>query len=355
MPDSIIKHIRAAMSATDVALADTMALVRAEHIETDLEDRLRSAVNAVLRTLVSRRPVADDSDQPSRSEARAVVVVGEAGTGKSASLDHVFRTHPILGGYGRPGSDCPIARVVVPAPCSLKALGTAILHALDYPLARDLREHAIWTRVHETLRVSGKVILHLDEMHNLTDKANVLELDAIRKALKTLMVSREWPVGLVVSGLPSLVPALQEIDEVRRRGRFIHLPELSLPEDLDLVAVAIQRCSAVATLAVPEEFAQQIGPRLSHAGLNRYGIVIELIHGAIENCLLENKHTFDIQHFATAYADRTGCGDRMNPFIAPDWPDIDAAKVLLEEMPIEPALAGDPAPRRARKNGRSKS
>ncbi|MGF7054750.1 type II secretory pathway predicted ATPase ExeA [Bosea sp. OAE752] len=345
LDSSIIERIRTSMPSAELALADKMALVRAEYIETDLDDRLRASIDAVLRTLISRRA---SEENRRRNETRALVVVGEAGTGKTSSLDRMFRTHPALGDYGALASECPIARVVVPAPCTMKALGVAILHALGYPLSRDLREHAIWTRVHETLQTSGKVILHLDEMHNLTDKANALELDSIRKALKTLLVSYDWPMGLVISGLPSLVPAMREIDEVRRRGRFIRIPLLSMPTDSDLVDEALNRCCKIADIRVPDGFTEYAGSRLSHAGLQRYGIVVELIHEAIEAALLHRADTLDIAHFATAYNGRTGCGDRMNPFIAPDWPDIDATAVLVDEMPVEPVLPEDPKPRKRR-------
>lgn len=346
MNNDIIASIRAAMPATQVHLADRMALVRGEYIATDLDERLSASLDALLRTLISRQPIEEEAPRSARNETRSLIVVGEAGAGKTAALNHAFRTHPVLGGYGTLGSGCPIARVVVPAPCTLKALGIAILNALGYPLMRDLRENAVWTRVHEALQISGTVILHLDEMHNLTDKANILELDAIRKALKGLMISREWPVGLVVSGLPSLVPAMREIDEVRRRGRFLRIPLLSMPNDEPLLGEAMKRCCELAGIELPEGLSVELGPRLSHAGLHRYGIAVELVHEAIETCLLDDGAVLAVDHFATAYMARTGCGDRMNPFVAPDWPDIDTTAVLLDEMPPEPVMPEDPKPRR---------
>ncbi|HEV7258554.1 MAG TPA: ATP-binding protein [Bosea sp. (in: a-proteobacteria)] len=327
-----------------------MENVRAEYIVTDLDDRLDKGMNALIRTIVSRRAHGQTDADPLRKEARAIVVVGEAGTGKTVSIERLFRTHPALKGYGHPGSGCPLISVTVPAPCTLKSLGMSILHALGYPLARDLREYLLWARVHEALKTAGILLLHLDELHNLTDNANVLEIDTIRKAMKSIMVSNEWPVGLVISGLPSLVPAMREIDEVRRRGRFIQLPQLSMPADTPLIAETLSRCCSVASIATAEGFAEAIGPRLGHAALNRYGIAVELIHEAIEDCLISADDELQIAHFANAFADRTGCGDRMNPFIAPDWYDIDASLILLDEMPPEPILAGDPKPKSSGRN-----
>ncbi len=348
--NSAVDQLRASLPEAEREIIDAMEKVRAVYIETDLDDRLCKGLNALLRTTVSWRALGQTDADPLRKEARAVVVVGEAGTGKTASIDRLLRTHPALKGYGRPGSGCPLISVTVPAPCTLKSLGMSILHALGYPLARDLREHLLWARVHEALKTAGILLLHLDELHNLTDNANVLEIDTIRKAMKSIMVSNEWPVGLVISGLPSLLPAMREIDEVRRRGRFIQLPPLSMPADMPVVAEALSRCCSTASIATAEGFAEAIGPRLGHAALNRYGIAVELIHEAIEDCLLSADDELRIEHFANAFADRTGCGDRMNPFIAPDWYDIDASLVLLDEMPPEPILADDPKPKSSRRN-----
>jgi hypothetical protein len=344
-PNSAVDQLRASLPESQRHLIDTMEKVRAEYIETDLDDRLAKSLDTLIRTIVSRRALGQTAANPLRKEARAIVVVGEAGTGKTASIDRLFRTHPSLKGYGQPGSGCPLVSVTVPAPCTLKSLGMTILHGLGYPLARDLREHLLWARVHQALKTAGILLLHLDELHNLTDNANVLDIDTIRKSMKSMMVSDDWPVGLVLSGLPSLVPAMREIDEVRRRGRFIQLPPLSMPGDNALIAEALSRCCSAATIALPEGFAEAIGPRLAHAALNRYGIAVELIHEAIEDCLMAADNELAIEHFANVFADRTGCGDRMNVFIAPDWPEIDTSLVLLDQMPPEPVFTDDPKPK----------
>lgn len=198
---------------------------------------------------------------------------------------------------------------------------------------------------------NGVLILHFDEMHNLTDRAHVDEIDKIRKTLKSLMVSPSWPVGLIVSGLPSLVPAMREIDEVRRRGRFIKVPLLNMPEDSHIIGRLLDDLAGVAGIEVPEGFQEVIAPRLGHACFNRFGIAAEIVHEAIEACLQADERQLSIDHFAEAFASRTGCGDRMNVFVAPDWADIDPSEVLLDVMPPEPVMPEDPKPRRGRKKG----
>ena len=198
---------------------------------------------------------------------------------------------------------------------------------------------------------NGVLILHLDETHNLTDHAHVDEIDKIRKTLKSLMVSPTWPVGLIVSGLPSLVPAMCEIEEVRRRGRFIKVPLLNMPEDSHIIGRLLDDLASVADIEIPDGLQDEIAPRLGHACLNRFGIAAEFVHEAIEACLQADQRRLTIDHFVEAYAGRTGCGDRMNIFLAPDWADIDPSGMLLDEMPPEPVMPEDPKPRHDRRKG----
>ena len=106
-------------------------------------------------------------------------------TGKTASLERLFRTHPILQSRGEHRS--PLLRVIVPAPCTLKTLGREVLRALGYPLARELADHIIWARIQELLPVAGVLIVHFDETHNLTDNANVVQMENIRTVSYTYL------------------------------------------------------------------------------------------------------------------------------------------------------------------------
>ncbi len=212
--------------------------------------------------------------------------------------------------------------MIVPAPCTLKTLGREVLRALGYPLARELAENIIWARIQELLPVAGVLVIHFDETHNLTDNANVVQMDNIRKTFKMLMVS-SWPVGLIISGLPSLIPEMRKIDEIRRRGQFVSVPLLTMPDDNEIGRRHRQRPRRGCRLTIGAEDAGVIAPRLIHASLRRFGIAIELIHEAIELAMLEKK-PLSIEHFATAFVDRTGSGALMNPFVASNWAEIDA-------------------------------
>lgn len=347
-----IDIIRVSLSEQQKVVLAAREKLRNKHIETEWDPELSRKFDTLMRSVLSQRQAAGEPAANARQEGRCLFVSGEAGTGKTASLERLFRTHPILQSRGEHRS--PLLRVIVPAPCTLKTLGREVLRALGYPLARELADHIIWARIQELLPVAGVLIVHFDETHNLTDNANVVQMDNIRKTFKTLMVS-SWPVGLIISGLPSLIPEMRKIDEIRRRGQFVSVPLLRLPDDNEMVEGIICGLAEVVGLAIGDDVAESIAPRLIHGALHRFGIAIELIHEAIELALLDEK-ALSIEHFATAYTDRTGCGTLMNPFVAPNWADLDCSLVLVDEPPIEPVLPIDP-PRRGgrgrKKGGRS--
>ncbi|GJE38024.1 ATP-binding protein [Methylobacterium persicinum] len=355
MPDenNALNRLRASMTEKELGVVAVMEKVRGEYLPSGWDEDLRRAFDGLLRTVATRHDdQIDDEASERRRETRALVVVGEAGTGKTESLSRLFRTHPVLQGYGVLGSGCPLVTVSVPSPCTLKTLGIRLLRALGYPLARDMREHLVWNLVFEHLELSGTLVLHLDEMHNLTDGANVAEIDTIQKTLKALMVSPEWPVGLVVSGLPSIVPDLRAVEEIRRRGRFVRVPLLDIPGDLSSVAQVITHLAGIAGVTVEKDFAENTAPRLAHAGIHRFGIAVELVHEAIEIAIADGV-PLDLDTFATAYFDRTGVGDLLNPFVAVSWAEIDCSLILLDEAPPEQVLPADPRKRdrpKSRKN-----
>jgi len=331
--NSSINAIFASMSLNAQAVVGKMEAIRNNYIETDWDDELRRRFDKLLRTIVMRRSSADEAWKE-RRECRAIVYTGEEGIGKTESLDRLFRTHPATAGYNVFGSGCTLLSVSVPASTSPIALGHTILQKAGRPIYKPLAEHAVWAQVHHQLELAGVAILHLDEMHNLTDSANVSQIDHIRKRLKALMVSPTWPVALVISGLPSIVPAMRAVGEIRRRGQFIQMPLMEMPADADLVSAALDRTCKLADLTWSDD-RNLLVSRLVHAAIYRFGVMIELIQEAVELALLDGVEELTVEHFAAAYADRTGCGRRMNPFLAADWLHLDCSLVLMAAPPSQ--------------------
>ncbi|MDP3256712.1 ATP-binding protein [Bosea sp. (in: a-proteobacteria)] len=326
-----LAQFRDALTERERAVLAKRELYRNKHIETEWESELRRKFDTLMRATLTRQMSCGEPLANARHEARCLFVTGEAGAGKTTCLNRLLNTHPVFQSRGEQRS--PLLRVSVQAPCTLKSLGRAVLKGLGFPLAREKPDHLIWAQILDILPTSGVLVIHFDEMHNLTDNANIAQMDNIRKTFKTLMVS-PWPVGLIVSGLPSLVPEMRRIDEIRRRGQFVSVPLLSLPDDNSMVSDIIGGLAEVAGITVEAGVANHIAPRLIHGALYRFGMAIEFVHEAIELALLDEK-PLSTEHFATAYADRTGCGARMNPFVSPGWAELDCTLVLADDPPLD--------------------
>lgn len=89
---------------------------------------------------------------------------------------------------------------------------------------------------------------------------------------------------------------------------------------------------------------------MTHAALNRFGVVIELIHEAIELAVVGGL-PLGIEQFATAFTDRTGCSAPMNPFITAGWAELDCTLVLADEPPVDTGWQPTPKTRRGRGRG----
>jgi hypothetical protein len=208
----------------------------------------------------------------------------------------------------------------------------------------------IWRKVAERLELLGILILHLDEIHNVLEAVNARELRDVRKTFKSLLASPRWPVMLVVSGLPEVQGFFEGLDadddedregiprpakadtkgETRRRARFVELPSLTLPHDIDMMSAAASDLAGLAGLGLQTDAQSTIAPRLIHAALHELGTAMELCHEAIEAALKNTAQTdiLRLNHFAEAYRIRTGCGAEENPFLAPDWSKTDCTLVL---------------------------
>jgi hypothetical protein len=159
-------------------------------------------------------------------EGHCLVIHGRTGAGKTHILKQL-RKHPDLQQEPTPeGPYRPLLQVVAPAPCTLSTLGLQILHRLKYRPRKKLRENEIWDRVVANLQAQGVAILVIDEMHNVLTGRNVVEREKIAMTLKSLMVSEDNPIQLVLSGLPGVTSFINKWTEVKRRSHFLELTPL---------------------------------------------------------------------------------------------------------------------------------
>ena len=342
---NVLQELLGAMSPTERDRLEVMERVKTRILRTaDRDDATAKTFKALYADLVRRPDPSRPLGPGNRSETRALVLTGKTGAGKSTMVSRIISAHPAFYGFGVPHSGCRAVSVSTPSPCNPKALGLEILRVLGFPMAPERPLPAVWGRVRERLLFLGKVVLHLDEIHNVLETANVKELTQIRTLLKTFLVSPEWPVVLVLSGLPEVIQFFEGLNdpsddgtanadtkgEVRRRAVFVDLQSLRLSKDNAMIAAALKDMATVAKMFSDGDIDVKIVPRLIHAGLYELGTSMEIAHEAIGQCLMADKHPFalGLKHFQMAYRERTGCDDTVNPFVVINWRKVDCTLVL---------------------------
>jgi hypothetical protein len=299
-------------------------------------------------------------------EGRALAIIGGSGTGKSRTLDRHFLKREEFAGYGDPNSDCPLISLTVPSPCTPRLLGMSILNRIPYTISRELKENVVWELVHHQLQLRGIRFLHLDELQHVQQSRNVVEIKKVQDSLKSLMQSPRWPVWLILSGLPSITSMLSGDEDagehgdqqVWRRTRFVVFEDLDLAKDTPLVRHLLRTFAGEkAALSIDALESDEFIARLLHASIYRLGIGIEFVQDAIWNALLQESRSLGMEHFAAAFAARTGCLPADNVFNAAltDWHLIDPRKVLQRKVQGASQNAGElPAKFKAPRDTRNK-
>ncbi len=348
-----LRNLLACMPPDERARIEVMECVKVRVIRTDERDgKVRRVLTSLMGDLVTRLNPTLPLGPGNRVEARALVLTGRTGAGKSSLLGRVVSANPAFPGYGVPGSGCRAVTVLTPSLCNPKALGLEICLRLGYPIAAPRTIPYIWAKVRERLETLGIFVLHLDEIHSVLETANDRELTQLRNGLKTCLVSQAWPVALVLSGHPEVVPFLEgptESDEdgrpradtkgeLRRRSMFVDLPSLA-PSDGPMLTGAVADVASVAGMTVPDDLEHVLIPRLIHASLREFSTAMQLVHEAIYVGLASNPRCgrLGTEQFKLAYEGRTGCEDAVNPFAAKRWREVDCRLVLKRSAEEEEA------------------
>ena len=280
------------------------------------------------------------------SEGRGVAVIGESGSGKTTAVQRILRRMDLSD--AEPGELRRVS-IRVPTPATQKDLARAILHALDFPIMRDTTASRMWDLVLHHLQLRKCWLIHLDEGQELGGRGSETEKAAVINALKSLMQIPDWPVNLIISGTPELNVLLMQDPQLSRRCFIVRFPSVTEFDSCDEVRGLIAGYADLADLSLASDLGDiEFVPRLIHAGREQFGIVVELIIGAITRALADEKPAVGLKDFARFYAERTGEVSARNPFLVPDFRGIPTGRAPLDpESPTAPK-ARPKNPRRRR-------
>lgn len=149
-----------------------------------------------------------------------------------------------------------------------------------------------------------------------------------------------WPVSVILSGMPQLRDLLNMDPQLARRFTPVHFVPLAPETDLAAVSKLVGSYAGSVDLSLKVDLQdRQFTCRLIHAAAGQFGILIELVVGAIEIAMTAGRDCLLVDDFGEAFARRSGCVPDSNPFFAEDYTAINARLLLLGAMQ-EPVIVG---------------
>ncbi|KPF82716.1 hypothetical protein IP70_19830 [alpha proteobacterium AAP38] len=296
-----------------------------KYIKTDRDDRFRQD----LQDFVDETHAAAAGQHP---EGRMLAVIGTSGAGKTWTIEKAV---PRITGLDSGN----FLRLTAPSPCTLKQLGRTILESLGYPLIRDLPDHIIWEKVRRHVKERGVRFIWLDEAHHTMGRGSDFELTRLRDTFKSIMQQRDWPLSLILSGLPVLSSFICGDRQVERRSQTFRFAPLAFPHDAVLVqdiihGIVVNHASMVAGSEIQtDEFAH----RLIVASERGLGSAIVLVRRAILAAYSRagSGAMVGMADFGQAYVDERDCSPEDNIFLVSDWDRIVPSVSRLDAAPLQ--------------------
>ena len=186
------------MSKNNPEVRQIIQDIRSAYVPTMAYDRLDDYFNQLLE---QRRA---DLDEGIVSDLRGIVLVGRSGAGKTTAVQELRRRYRNRLVCDGPDGINEIVGLKVPSPATMKFVATAALHAAGYPLVRDRSAAVIWGLVKQQFKLRKTLFMHMDEAQDLAQHQTDKERQAIVNTLKSLMENSQWPVGLLLTGMPGL-------------------------------------------------------------------------------------------------------------------------------------------------------
>lgn len=265
------------------------------------------------------------------AKRRAIFIVGESGCGKTTAVErHIAKRPQFAPRVAADGETVhPLVSFEAPKPLTLKGLARAGLAALHYPISNGrITEQDLFDLWKEQLRENRVLYLWIDEMQHVLRGNTTKEIQNVADVLKSLVQINDWPLHLILSGVPALAQFVHQFADTDRqlkeRSNLVELRPMAYPADAAIVRkIVVKIVTGDAGLAAAkalesDEFVQ----RLMHACNGAFGSTIQLVRGTCEHALRIGSDLVDPSHFATAYALASGCRPEGNVFLSENWQNI---------------------------------
>ncbi|MBX4963675.1 ATP-binding protein [Rhizobium binae] len=331
-----INRVRSMVSGPRLAAADRIAKIYNEYVPLERDEGLQKALLGSVASVTT--PITGKPDK-----RRIVAVVGRSGAGKTTALAKHISTIDAMKAYvDEDGVQVtPVLSIEAPSPCTPRLLAVAGLEALGHAPRDRIRENEAWLLFRRLLKVHKVMWVVIDEAQNAIESASVREATIIGDAFKSLTQMPDWPVRLILAGVPPLASFLAR-KQLYNRRTVVPFDTLDANGNNDLIRQVVTTVVVThAGLKLDIDFDDirnsddddrtYFLERLMHACDAEFGSVVQLVRAAVELAILGNEEAVNIGHFKETYASFSGCRPSKNIFTAVNWQELEPATALLRE------------------------
>jgi hypothetical protein len=249
--------------------------------------------------------------------AKHMLVVGEAGTGKSSLCRWLTRQYPQQRLLDRDKID--VLAVPVPPSATVPGIIDAMLTAMGDPWHQKGTATAKTSRIVTLCRNCGVEFMLFDEAQHLHDRGNTKTHYMVGDWLKHLIDEIGVPTTLL--GLPRVEQLLLINDQLRRRFSSRVRLAMGQSDTLSVEAECLQLfLSLVSLIDIPVSShpfsAQEMGERLYRSSDGRVAYIKRLLFAALRHALENDLEVIDAAMLEQVFTDEIwweGVG-KLNPF-----------------------------------------
>lgn len=259
-----------------------------------------------------------------RFEAQSLLVTGPSGSGKTTEIEDMLRRFNDSGVLMPGGKVARFASCLLDSKGTWKDLGRKTLVDLGYPITNKTRrtQFEIWNMVIEQAKRQGVVGIYYDEAQHIMRGKSQAEVMSVLDAFKTLMKSHDWPLMLILSGVPELGGYVAQETQLERLMTRIEFSEIDLKngvcepaEDYLTLNEIVGSYAIRAELGVSTDL--QTGDflhRLATAGAFRWGLVIDLVVAAVAKAVSRRSEVLEHSDFVEVWCEKTSMNQLVTPF-----------------------------------------